>query len=257
MGNGIKSMAVRCFKPEDISKIFSAVDRSNSGDSGITDAELKYMEGLKQRYTENPQESDQGDKRELTYSKAVQGPPKKLLKKNLYYSQFNEPNVMRMNVAEATHLREKKTFKDHNKNDLSQEVASQLEKLSNRIEQLEHNDKLSQESQNVINDTDMRKSIRKVEVSFDEKLRRMNESFQKKLVDSDLNQKKLLQNSEDRLLKRIGEMQLEQVDKIQNSTLQHMDERFESMFKKICQRLQSQPESTNNGEMNNPVVGKS
>ena len=58
------------------------------------------------------------------------------------------------------------------------------------------------------------------------------------------------------MLQRIGEMQLEQVDKIQNSTLQHMDERFESMFQKICQRLQSQSDSTNNGEMSNPVVGK-
>ena len=161
-----------------------------------------------------------------------------------------------MNVVAETQLRENKKLNEYNKNDLSQEVVSQLEKLSNRIEQLEHNDKLSQASKNVTNDTDMKKSIRKVEVSFDEKLRRMNESFQKKLVDSDLNQKKLLQNSEDRLLKRISEMQLEQVDKIQNSTLQHMDERFEYMFQKICQRLQSQPESTNNGETNNPVVGK-
>ena len=256
MGNGIKSLAIESFRPEDIGKIFCSRDRSNTGDSGVTDEEMKYFDELKRRYGQNPQESDQCDKRELEYSKIVQGPPKKLIKKNLYYSHFEEPNIMKFNDNDINVTQTNIDGIGNSEKIMSQEVVSKLEKMSERILLLESNRNEPIERRNDGKEkTTIEQSIRIVEQSFDEKLRQMSQSFTKKMEESNSRHNKMLKNSEDRLLQKIGEMQLEQVDKIQTSTLEHMDKRLEFMFQKICERI-SQPGSTDNEGNDTLIVGK-
>ena len=256
MGNGIKSIAVRSFKPDDVSKIFCANDRSNSGDGGITMEELKYMDDLKRRFDINPQEPEQGDKRELSYSRAAQGPPKKLLKKNLYYSSFEKPSVMRFNITNNENDNgESRVTAKPDVNADHDTLSSKIEKLTERIFSIEQN---SQHSQ--MNNEEKMKEVDKqivddMEKSFDRKLEKLDIKFQKQLDENNERQRKILERSEDRLLERIGQMQLEQADKVQKSTLDHMDERLELMFTKICERMQNQG-STNDGVDANPVVGK-
>ena len=114
---------------------------------------------------------------------------------------------MQFNVSEKENTANKSEDSAKLDTTVNQEIASQLEKLSQRILSLETS--ANNATQHELNDSEgenVQESIRKVELSFDEKLKQMSVSFQKKLDESNSNHTQMLKNSEDRLLKRIGEL---------------------------------------------------
>ena len=65
----------------------------------------------------------------------------------------------------------------------------------------------------------------------------------------------MITDSEDRILQSIGKMQLEQANKTHENMAEHIDDRLEVMFEKICAKI-NEKASTGSVETGISATGK-
>jgi len=209
-GRGFKEHAQDHFNKEDLQKIFGSEKVRIEGRNNESSKKgSEYAEFLKRKFQGNPQDMDnvirRSDTSKLSYAEASRAPPNRQGKMNLHYSKFSESSPIVLNM-------QNKKAKRGSENDGSQK--SSVDVLMSRIERLETS---AQELPNVKWEEEMNRRLtekmNQFKLQFDEKLELMEKQTDQRF-----------QKSEQIIVGKLHEMQIQNTANINKSFTTKMNE---------------------------------
>jgi len=209
-GKGFKEYAQEHFKEEDLKKIFGSEKmRIDGNKNGATKLGNEYAEFLKRKFQGNPQDVDNAMRHsgtsKLSYADASRAPPSKAGRMNLHYSKFSEANPIELNV-------QKKKAKIHSSDEKTINTKH-IEVMLNRLEKLEEDSKTSPNQWENEMDRRLTEKMNQFKAQFDAKLEHMEEQTDQRL-----------RKSEELIVGKLQEMQIQNTANITKSFDMKMNE---------------------------------
>ena len=210
-GKGFKEHAQDHFDQENIKKIFGNEKmRIESAKNESSKKGSEYAEFLKRKFQGNPQDVDnvtrRSDTSKLSYAEASRAPPSRPGKINLHYSKFSASSPIVLNV-------QNKKAKHDSASDGASANAS-VDLLLSRIEQLETNSQVKQ--------TD--KWEDEMDKRLTEKMNQFKMQFDEKLEYMEAQTDQRLRKSEQLIVGKLHEMQIQNTENINKSFTTKMNE---------------------------------
>ena len=208
-GKGFKEHAQDHFDQEDLKQIFGSEEvRIGSTKNKSSKQSSAYAEFLKRKFQGNPQDSvdRRSDTLQLSYADASRAPPLRQGKMNLHYSKFSESSPIVLNVQN------KKAKIDDEGNGVP--ISKNVELLMSRIEQLETNSRVLPTAKwEDEMDRRLTEKMNQFKLQFDDKLEQMEEQTDQRL-----------RKSEQLIVGKLHEMQIQNTENINTSFTTKMNQ---------------------------------
>ena len=208
-GKNFQEYAKDHFYEEDIKEIFTDSKITIKMGRQTSKEDQDYAEFLKRKFSANPQDIDQGikkrDPKSKTYAEASMAPPQRKQRMNLHYSQFSEASTVTLS-AKA------KKVRVHHSDDINRNIQEVMQ----RIEDLEKNriDPAPKEM-------DWEKTLNE---ELDSKMAIFQTNFEIKMGELEKKTENRMKKSEELIIGKLNEIQLQNMEDITKSFDSRMDE---------------------------------
>ena len=192
------------FNEEAVQKLFGKNVPKVVGTRQFTPSEIAYADVLKRKYVQQNNPNKDMEEQVHEYH------PMKLNKKNLYYSKFAKPNIMKQNTHEEDPSRE-----------------SKLEQVMNRLTKLEE---ASTKTEDILNDG-AKSEISTI--SQEEWSKSLEEKIMSKMQDMNVNIMKTVEQNKEATITLIGESERRTLRNFEERLDTKLERRFENFFSQM------------------------
>jgi len=242
-GKNFQEYAKDHFYEEDIKTIFSNSKITINRGRQTSKKDQEYADFLKRKFGANPQDMDAGiakrDTKYKTYAEASKAPPQRKQRMNLHYSQFSEASGIQLNEQV------KKTKVNHNK-----EKEQELQMVLQRLESLE---KKKDEPEHTNQDWE-----EKLNEKLNNKMAVFQKNFEMQMKTLESKTENRMKKSEELIIGKLHEMQMNNTTNITNSFDSRMDEmggKLDQYMRMFMEKLGSTGNTRHESDVS--VVGKS